>query len=296
MSFLHLLDASSSDPPRYNYKGVLGRGAFSDVLRARRVAGEKEWVALKRFRRRDAATYDIFVARRPFWPLQTETHRFTTALLDVHATSSRLVLVLEMADESLERCLATMGPVMDPYLRGRWIEQMIRAIRFLHARCVVHRDLKPANLLLFCRRTHLKVCDFGLSRQLSEEEQRLRTICGSPAYMAPELWLRAADSYEALPVDVWSVGAIVYELFHRLPILVGRDPVEIMRNLRRGHLRACKKIHPLHRRLLQQCLHVDSRHRVRIHELKIPVRANKVGTLATPPTPPAPPAPPLRAV
>lgn len=82
-------------------------------------------------------------------------------------------------------------------------------LKFLHEKEIIHRDLKPANLL-FDEKFRLKIADFGTSRLLKKDSDDLmRTITGTPCYMAPEIML--GDPYDK-SVDIWSFGVIVAEL------------------------------------------------------------------------------------
>ena len=72
------------------------------------------------------------------------------------------------------------------------------ALAYLHGLKLVHRDLKPENVLLDAD-GHVKLTDFGLSK----ESDTADTFCGTPVYLAPEIWLRKTYGYE---VDWWSLG------------------------------------------------------------------------------------------
>lgn len=93
----------------------------------------------------------------------------------------------------------------------------IEVLAEAHASGVVHRDIKPANLFLEERKTggrRVKVLDFGVSKSdLAAPESlvtEVGTITGSPLYMAPEQ-LRSSASADAR-ADIWSLGAILFEL------------------------------------------------------------------------------------
>lgn len=75
---------------------------------------------------------------------------------------------------------------------------------------MIHRDLKPSNILLAstAEQTTLKLADFGYARVLGETDLA-STSCGTPLYMAPEVFLNRPYDYKA---DLWSVGCILYEM------------------------------------------------------------------------------------
>merc|ERR1712004_322728 len=71
------------------------------------------------------------------------------------------------------------------------IHDLADALQYLHDRMICHRDIKPENLLVIDRQTtkSLKLADFGLAVAVREP---LFTVCGTPTYVAPEIWLRRA--------------------------------------------------------------------------------------------------------
>lgn len=96
--------------------------------------------------------------------------------------------------------------------------QCLEAVRYLHANNIIHRDLKLGNLFL-ARDMGIKVGDFGLAAKLMHANERKRTICGTPNYIAPEI-LDGKKKGHSFEVDIWSLGVIMYTL------LVGRPPFE----------------------------------------------------------------------
>ncbi len=88
------------------------------------------------------------------------------------------------------------------------LEQVLRALVYLHRRGLVHRDLKPANVLVVGEQ--VKVLDFGLAVVLERAREHGHPLAGTPAYMAPELYLGFPASKAS---DLYAVGVIAYELF-----------------------------------------------------------------------------------
>lgn len=93
----------------------------------------------------------------------------------------------------------------------RWSYQLLSALLFLHERGIVHRDVKPENLLLTDESGYsIKLADFGLGRRLFVPTQHLSDRCCTLWYRPPELLL--GSRVYAMPVDVWSAGAVLAEI------------------------------------------------------------------------------------
>jgi len=89
----------------------------------------------------------------------------------------------------------------------------------LHDEGITHRDLKPENILLSSdqNETLIKVTDFGLSK-FFDATTMMKTFCGTPNYLAPEVLVTKGEGKYTNKVDNWSLGVILYI------ILVGFPP------------------------------------------------------------------------
>ena len=100
------------------------------------------------------------------------------------------------------------------------MSQLLDAVKYIHDQNVIHRDLKLGNLFLD-KGLNIKVGDLGLATRLEDKDEKRKTICGTPNYIAPEVIQndksKRGHSFE---VDIWSMGVILYT------ILVGKPPYE----------------------------------------------------------------------
>ncbi|GBG31172.1 Serine/threonine-protein kinase PLK1 [Hondaea fermentalgiana] len=95
--------------------------------------------------------------------------------------------------------------------------QLLDGVEYLHSVNVIHRDLKLGNIFL-TDGLNVRIGDFGLAARLEHKEEKKKTMCGTPNYLAPEILDGTlGHSFE---VDIWSLGVILYTL------LVGKPPFE----------------------------------------------------------------------
>ncbi|OMH81026.1 Ovarian-specific serine/threonine-protein kinase Lok, partial [Zancudomyces culisetae] len=88
------------------------------------------------------------------------------------------------------------------------------AVRYLHLNNITHRDIKLENILVDVKDdkvASLKLADFGLAKLLGNNEM-MKTMCGTPSYLAPEIFCNTGNTAYTKSVDIWAVGVILYAL------------------------------------------------------------------------------------
>ena len=120
-----------------------------------------------------------------------------------------------------------------PLWAAQQIVLLARAMHHAHQAGILHRDLKPSNILL-ADDEQPKISDFGLAKQLHSEHDLTATqvVLGTPAYMAPE---QAFGQKKLLgpQVDIYALGAILYEMLTGRPPFQGANPMEVLDQVRK---------------------------------------------------------------
>lgn len=147
-------------------------------------------------------------------------HPHIVTIFDVARHAGRPYIVMELVDgDTLARVIqrGEAHPLAD---RVRWAIDLCDGLAFAHTQGVVHRDVKPANIMLSST-GGLKILDFGIARITDELSAgrltRTGGILGTPQYMSPE---QVAGQPADARSDIFSVGAVLYELF------TGRPPFQ----------------------------------------------------------------------
>lgn len=257
------------DPPpkiifqTYELGRLLGAGAFAKVYYARHTRSglpvAVKIISLPKSLRRGLSPAHL---RREIAAMRRLRHPHIVRLIEVLASRSAVYLVLELArGGELFARLSARGRLPEPLAR-RLFHQLLSAVAFCHSRGVFHRDLKPENLLLD-EWNNIKLSDFGLSAvRTFDGEALFHTLCGTPAYVAPEILMK--KGYDGAKVDVWSCGVILFVM--NAGFLPFNDPnlMAMYRKIYRGEFRCPRWTSGELRRLIGRMLDTDPATRITV--------------------------------
>ncbi|XP_073434361.1 protein kinase C theta type-like [Dendrobates tinctorius] len=138
----------------------------------------------------------------------TEDSRFITHVYGTFQTADYVFYAMEyLSGGDLAAFIRSRAPLDVCTIRFLAAE-ILSGIEFLHSRGIIHRDLKPENILLDGD-GHAKIADFGLAAMNVFGSQKIRHACGTPRYMAPEIFRQQPSNNM---VDLFAFGVIVFQM------------------------------------------------------------------------------------
>jgi len=196
---------------RYKVLDMIGEGSFGRVYRGRRrFSGHT--VALKFISKNNRSKKEIESLKRELSIMEDLKHPNIICMFDSFETEDEVVVVMEQAEGELFQVLEDDQNLDESMIRNI-AAQLVSALYYLHSNRILHRDMKPQNILIG-KGGVIKLCDFGFARTMGQSTFVLTSIKGTPLYMAPELVQEKPYDHTA---DLWSLGCILYELFHGQP-------------------------------------------------------------------------------
>ncbi|KAK8556097.1 hypothetical protein V6N13_070166 [Hibiscus sabdariffa] len=250
---------------KYEIGKLLGCGAFAKVYHARNVDTGQS-VAIKAVSKKKVYKGGFMAhVKREIAIMHRLRHPNIVKLIEVLATKTKIYFVMEFAKGGELFTRVSRGRFSEDLSR-RYFQQLISAVRFCHSRGVYHRDLKPENLLLD-ENWNLKITDFGLSAVTDQihPDGLLHTLCGTPAYVAPEIL--AKKGYDGAKIDVWSCGIVLYVLHAGYLPFNEPNVMAMYRRIYKGEFRFPKWTSPDLRRFISRLLDTNPESRITVDEI-----------------------------
>lgn len=250
--------------PDYEIQSVLGRGGMGIVYRARHLKLNRE-VALKMLLVGSYASQQEHLRFvREAESVAALRHPHIVQIYDFGEANGHPYYTMEyVAGGSLAEKLA--GNALSAREAAKIAAALALAVEAAHQAGILHRDLKPGNILI-ADEGHPKIADFGLARRLDQDSELTHTGAriGTPSYMAPEQ-MSGVSSQLSPAVDVFALGAMLYEMLTGRPPFRGETLSDTERKLATEEATAPSRLNPKVPRDLEticlKCLEKEPRSR-----------------------------------
>ncbi|XP_058511497.1 RAC-alpha serine/threonine-protein kinase isoform X2 [Ochotona princeps] len=243
----------------FEYLKLLGKGTFGKVILVKEKATGR-YYAMKILKKevivaKDEVAHTLTENR----VLQNSRHPFLTALKYSFQTHDRLCFVMEYANGGELFFHLSRERVFSEERARFYGAEIVSALDYLHSeKNVVYRDLKLENLMLD-KDGHIRITDFGLCKEGIKDGATMKTFCGTPEYLAPEV---LEDNDYGRAVDWWGLGVVMYEMMcGRLPFY-NQDHEKLFELILMEEIRFPRTLGPEAKSLLSGLLKKDPKQRL----------------------------------
>jgi tetratricopeptide (TPR) repeat protein/predicted Ser/Thr protein kinase len=216
--------------PGYDVEAELGSGGMGVVYKARHRALGRTVAIKMLLAGAFAGPKELARFRREAEALAGLRHANIVQVYDAGQVDGRPYFTMELVEGGSLAHQISACP-QSPKRAAELIAILARAVAFAHSAGIVHRDLKPANVLVAADESP-KITDFGLALPVSDGTRFTisGTRVGTPSYMAPEQALGKTNALGPA-VDIYALGAVLYELLTGRPPFVGESAPETERRV-----------------------------------------------------------------
>ncbi|XP_011790344.1 PREDICTED: ribosomal protein S6 kinase alpha-2 isoform X2 [Colobus angolensis palliatus] len=215
-----------ADPSQFELLKVLGQGSYGKVFLVRKVKGldAGQLYAMKVLKKATLKVRDRVRSKMERDILAEVNHPFIVKLHYAFQTEGKLYLILDfLRGGDLFTRLSKEVMFTEEDVKF-YLAELALALDHLHSLGIIYRDLKPENILLD-EEGHIKITDFGLSKEAIDHDKRAYSFCGTIEYMAPEVVNRRGHTQSA---DWWSFGVLMFEMLTGSLPFQGKDRKETM--------------------------------------------------------------------
>ena len=253
-----------SDINFYKYGRLLGKGSFGKVNLALHIASGR-LVAIKSFNKKKLTTMHSKQKIRTEIQIlkKLRNNIYCTRIFDTFQTEKHILIVMEFICADLLEYIRKRGKLSEKISKIIF-RQIAQGLKYMHKLNIVHRDIKLDNLLLDLSNT-IKICDFGESKILNPPDKIMLDHCGTPAYIAPEVFMK--NGYRGFGCDIWSLGVTLYFMLTGEYPFKGRNLEELKNNIFSKNLDKIEFISEEANDLLEKMLTINPEERISLDEI-----------------------------
>lgn len=210
---------------RYLLEKVIGAGSYGMVIRAKDTT-DNSLVAIKRVNKE--IFEESILAKRILREIKLLAHFHDDNIIGLRNILTPktehfecFFIVMDIMETDLKQVLRSGQKLTDAHIQF-FVYQALRALKVIHTAGVIHRDITPANILVNTN-CDLKICDFGLAKEETDDGEDMTDYVTMRWYRAPELVMEHKNY--TTQIDVWGIGCILGELLGSRPLCQGKDRV-----------------------------------------------------------------------
>lgn len=194
---------------KYEVKSIIGKGGYAHCYSAIASTNKKR-VVVKTMAKENIKTSQAQQRLRNEVTIHRKVQNpAIVKFLAYFEDKYNVYIVIDFCPNRSLLDLVTAKGTLPEHESARIFAKILEGVLYLHERRIHHGDLKLANILLDDK-MEPKVTDFGFSQQLNSPNELRTRLCGTPAYMAPEILAKPCRF--GLPSDVWALGVMLYTM------------------------------------------------------------------------------------
>ena len=215
------------------YKKRIGKGAFSTVYKGVNNENNKT-VAIKEISldtlKNDKLKESI---KREANFMRKLNHQNIIKLHDIILDKeyNNIYLILDYHKNGDLTAFLKKQPLKEIYAK-KYLRQLSNGLKYLLDKNIIHRDLKPQNILM-TDNYDIVITDFGFARYI-DNDNLIKTVCGTPMYMAPEIIRYKKYNRKS---DLWSVGIILYEMLFGCSPFSAKNFIDLIKNIENNEIK-----------------------------------------------------------
>ena len=217
------------------YNSPIGKGSFSKVYKAYNIM-TKENVAIKKIGKQSLQKLSMDRVKQEMDLVKNLNHKNIVKTHEMFVDNNNVYIVSEYCNGgTLKKLIEKHYPFLEMDVKY-YVTQIKDALIYLISKNIYHRDIKPQNILINYKNKNknnindieLKIADFGFAKEL-KKDNLLDTLCGTPMYIAPELYTKKQYHINS---DLWSVGIIMFQMMYNFfPFGKPKNILELLKNI-----------------------------------------------------------------